>query len=56
MKLVPGDIIILQEGEKVPADGRIITATNLKINEAALTGESEPVHKILDVLGKLEKS
>ena len=49
-EVVPGDIIILQEGEKTPADARIITATNLKIDEAALTGESEPVHKIADVL------
>ena len=49
-EVVPGDIIILQEGEKVPADARIITATNLKIDEAALTGESEPVHKIADTL------
>jgi Ca2+-transporting ATPase len=46
----PGDIIILREGEKVPADARIIAATNLKIDEAALTGESEPVHKIADTL------
>ncbi|HEY4504189.1 MAG TPA: HAD-IC family P-type ATPase [Candidatus Paceibacterota bacterium] len=45
-----GDIIILQEGEKVPADARIIVAINLKIDEAALTGESEPVHKIADTL------
>ncbi len=49
-EVVPGDIIILQEGEKVPADARIIAATNLKIDEAALTGESEPVHKIAEVL------
>jgi len=49
-EVVPGDIIILQEGEKVPADARIITATNLKIDEAALTGESEPAHKIADTL------
>jgi len=53
-ELVPGDIIILQEGEKIPADARVIVATNLKIDEAALTGESEPVHKILDVLGKAD--
>lgn len=49
-EVVPGDIIVLQEGEKVPADARVIAATNLKIDEAALTGESEPVHKIADTL------
>ncbi|MDP1760427.1 MAG: HAD-IC family P-type ATPase, partial [Candidatus Woesebacteria bacterium] len=49
-EVVPGDVIILQEGEKVPADARIIAAANLKIDEAALTGESEPVHKITDTL------
>ena len=37
--LVPGDIIILKAGDKVPADARIIKSSNLKINEAALTGE-----------------
>ncbi len=49
-EVVPGDIIILQEGEKVSADARIIAATNLKIDEAALTGESEAVQKIAEVL------
>ncbi|KKS96581.1 hypothetical protein A3B05_02085 [Candidatus Giovannonibacteria bacterium RIFCSPLOWO2_01_FULL_43_160] len=49
-EVVPGDIIILQEGDKAPADARIIAAANLKIDEAALTGESEPVHKIADTL------
>ncbi len=49
-EVVPGDIIILQEGEKVPTDARIITATNLKIDEAAFTGESEPKHKIADII------
>ena len=44
-ELVPGDILIIQEGEKIPADARVIVAHNLKIDEAALTGESEPVHK-----------
>ncbi len=53
-EVVPGDIIILQEGEKVPADSRIIAATNLKIDEAALTGESEPTHKIADDLNKVD--
>lgn len=44
-EIVPGDIIILQEGEKVPADARIIFANTLKIDEASLTGESEPTTK-----------
>lgn len=45
-EIVPGDIIILQEGEKVPADGRVINSNNLKVDEATFTGESIPVHKI----------
>ena len=45
-EVVPGDIIILQEGEKIPADARIIFGNTLKIDEASLTGESEPVTKI----------
>ncbi len=44
-QIVPGDIIILQEGEKVPADARIIESSNLRLAEAVLTGESEPVSK-----------
>jgi Ca2+-transporting ATPase len=53
-EVVPGDVLILQEGEKVAADARIILSRNLKVDEAALTGESEPVHKIADTLGKTE--
>ncbi len=49
-EVMPGDIIILQEGERAPADARVIAAVNLKIDEAALTGESGPVHKIADTL------
>ncbi|MBI1974324.1 MAG: HAD-IC family P-type ATPase [Candidatus Zambryskibacteria bacterium] len=49
-EVIPGDIVILQEGEKVPADARVILSQNLKVDEAALTGESEPVHKIADSL------
>ncbi|MEK9179449.1 MAG: HAD-IC family P-type ATPase, partial [Patescibacteria group bacterium] len=53
-ELVPGDIIFLQEGEKVPVDARIIAASNLKIDEAALTGESEATHKIADALQRTD--
>jgi P-type E1-E2 ATPase len=41
--LVPGDIILLHMGDKVPADCRIISTQNLKVNNAELTGESKPV-------------
>lgn len=48
--LVPGDIIIINEGERVPADARVISVDNLQVNEASLTGESTPVHKHASVL------
>lgn len=51
-EVVPGDIIILQEGEKVPADARVILSHNLNIDESMLTGESESVHKIEEVIKK----
>lgn len=44
-EIVTGDIILFQEGEKVPADARVISANTLKIDEASLTGESVPVTK-----------
>ena len=54
-EVVPGDIIILREGEKVPSDARVIKSNSLKLDEAILTGESVPVHKISEVLrGNLE--
>lgn len=49
-ELVPGDIILLQTGDSTPADSRVIEAVNLKLNEASLTGESEPVDKTMDAL------
>ncbi len=50
--LVPGDIIILETGAKIPADGRIIEAVNFKTQEATLTGESMPVRKDAKVISE----
>ncbi len=49
-QLVPGDIVILEAGNAVPADLRIIDSVNLRVEEAALTGESESVEKISDLI------
>ena len=52
--LVPGDVVLLEAGDAVPADGRIIENASLKMEEAALTGESVPVNKALEALGLAE--
>ncbi len=44
-ELVPGDVILLHAGDRIPADARVIEAVNLQVEEAALTGESVPVEK-----------
>jgi len=49
-EIVPGDIILLYTGDKVPADARLIEAINLKMDEAPLTGESTPVNKTVEPL------
>ncbi|MDF2543581.1 MAG: hypothetical protein K0S47_3299 [Herbinix sp.] len=49
VELVPGDIVILETGCYVPADARLLTAVNLKVEEASLTGESHPVDKVAEL-------
>lgn len=49
-ELVPGDVIILEAGDAVPADARVFECASMKIEEAALTGESVPVNKMCDIL------
>ncbi|MEE9366668.1 MAG: HAD-IC family P-type ATPase, partial [Dehalococcoidales bacterium] len=49
-EVVPGDIVLLETGDRVPADARLIEVSNLKVNEAMLTGESMPVDKSTDAI------
>jgi Ca2+-transporting ATPase len=48
--LVPGDVILLHTGDRIPADARLLEAVNLQVEEAALTGESVPVEKHIQLL------
>ena len=47
-ELVPGDIVEVEAGNLIPADGRVVENANLRVEEAALTGESEPIEKTID--------
>ena len=53
-QLVPGDIVLLEAGDKVPADGRLVEAVALRVIESALTGESKPARKHTDVVSALD--
>ena len=48
--LVPGDVVLLEAGDAVPADGRVLESASMKVEEAALTGESVPVTKFIDLI------
>ena len=54
--LVIGDIVLLEAGDAVPADGRLIENASLKVEEAALTGESVPVTKFIDIINLKDAS
>ncbi|HII93881.1 MAG TPA: calcium-transporting P-type ATPase, PMR1-type [Methanosarcina sp.] len=47
--LVPGDILLLQAGDRIPADARLLEALSLKVDESSLTGESVPVEKSINI-------
>jgi len=53
-EVVVGDLLVLKQGDRIPADGRLIQSSNLEVNESSLTGESEPVRKLQEgtALGK----
>lgn len=55
-ELVPGDVVLLEAGDAVPADGRLLSSASLKIEEAALTGESVPVLKFIDAINLADET
>lgn len=54
-ELVPGDVVILREGDRIPADGRILSESGLLSDEAMLTGESEPIAKDAKAISGIRK-
>ncbi|MBQ8821771.1 MAG: cation-translocating P-type ATPase [Lachnospiraceae bacterium] len=54
--LIVGDVVLLEAGDAVPADGRLIENASLKVEEAALTGESVPVTKFIDIINLTDSS
>jgi Ca2+-transporting ATPase len=54
--IVPGDVMILETGNVIAADGRLLTAANLRVDESPLTGESEPVEKDADAVYQSERA
>jgi P-type Ca2+ transporter type 2C len=53
-ELVPGDIVYVEAGDRIPADGRLIKAATLEVDESALTGESAPVPKQVEAVEKVD--
>jgi Ca2+-transporting ATPase len=53
-EIIPGDIIILHEGDKIPTDGRVIISNSLQVDESSLTGESAPIFKTSEALMTLK--
>ena len=54
--LVPGDILLLSEGDRISADGRLVEDSDLQVNQSTLTGESHPVHKARDEILRTDLS
>lgn len=48
--LVPGDVVLVEEGDRIPADARVVWAQNIRVDESSLTGESYPIEKKIDTI------